>query len=815
VFITDGKPNAYGTSGTIESYNYPTESTKAYPPAEATAVAMKNSGTKLFLVAVESSESTQLEYDAMHQHMRKLAQAVYNDPTAYYTADETTLIRILAEIATEINKEYTYKNVTVSDGVTTGSVGTGVNGSVSNFSYTIAKYDENNEIIPETQATVTKNTDNTLTVNFPAIGTPGSDGYIPASTETIPGATCTDGNVQWAMGNHKLHDGYTYTVSFTVWPSQTAYDAITEIKNGTKTYADVIRDHPELADTLTSSGDYVTNKVNSATVSYESYVTVTVGGNTQEYKVGEGTVKMDNPDPEPLSTSTASIRKKWISNMVPGWSVNGEIYLGMERDNDPYWIDWRDPDTRIVVSSTGTEEHPAWTATRFIAPGILVSPTKAAEEGIDVSHLAQVTVDGANYYRLNSGHTYKFTEDKTKNFQLQEKEYHPMIVDGVMRNTTVSGNAYTLEDDDMSELVAINRMRGGINIYKVVKDSEGRVIAPDDPTFTDSFTMHAKITAPVGEVDKFDTTSVAGKTVVWYDIYDINGGVRTDYPERQNNTNYLEFNTTTRIAEGDLPPIKNGEFIRFTNIVTGSLYEVTEVGDNASGYEKTYTYEYIEYDDPINNVAQPRPAEPNPDHIVGQDRQNNVTVTNQMMNSDMVLIKTDEVFTPITSASDTAVFWLMRNTKLDGTGVWENAEADSGVAADGTVTVNSADGVTLTGLRDGLYKLQETKSPGGYIINDGTVYFRLMGGQIRFCQVEGSGTSATVTEIETPEGFSVVEKTNTTPVALKVANTPGEPLPHTGGNGKTIYTLGGLAVMASALVYGFGLRRRRERRFNE
>ena len=49
---------------------------------------------------------------------------------------------------------------------------------------------------------------------------------------------------------------------------------------------------------------------------------------------------------------------------------------------------------------------------------------------------------------------------------------------------------------------------------------------------------------------------------------------------------------------------------------------------------------------------------------------------------------------------------------------------------------------------------------------------------------------------------------------LTVYNDPGKTLPNTGGSGTLPYTLGGIAlIMASALMYGFRMRRR-ERRLN-
>jgi LPXTG-motif cell wall-anchored protein len=51
-------------------------------------------------------------------------------------------------------------------------------------------------------------------------------------------------------------------------------------------------------------------------------------------------------------------------------------------------------------------------------------------------------------------------------------------------------------------------------------------------------------------------------------------------------------------------------------------------------------------------------------------------------------------------------------------------------------------------------------------------------------------------------------------MAISLSNKPGAALPHTGGPGTFLYTLGGITrIMASALMYGFRMRRR-ERRLN-
>ena len=46
--------------------------------------------------------------------------------------------------------------------------------------------------------------------------------------------------VQWDLGSTILEDGVTYTLSFTVWPKQEAYDWVADLNNGIKTWTDVV-----------------------------------------------------------------------------------------------------------------------------------------------------------------------------------------------------------------------------------------------------------------------------------------------------------------------------------------------------------------------------------------------------------------------------------------------------------------------------------------------------------------------------------------------------------------------------------------------
>lgn len=97
-------------------------------------------------------------------------------------------------------------------------------------------------------------------------------------------------------------------------------------------------------------------------------------------------------------------------------------------------------------------------------------------------------------------------------------------------------------------------------------------------------------------------------------------------------------------------------------------------------------------------------------------------------------------------------------------------------------------------LPNGTYYLVETKVPDGYNAPATPVKFVVNTNGITVVE----GNAQTVTQ----DGV----------ITVKVQNSAGYELPKTGGAGTTLYTLGGLLLMAGAVMYGCAVRRKREGR---
>lgn len=136
------------------------------------------------------------------------------------------------------------------------------------------------------------------------------------------------------------------------------------------------------------------------------------------------------------------------------------------------------------------------------------------------------------------------------------------------------------------------------------------------------------------------------------------------------------------------------------------------------------------------------------------------------------------------------------------------AEHDGIPATKAPLNLGESGSVQLTGLPSGDYKLTETKAPDGYIVMTKDIYFTVnAGGSPAVAETDGHSEWT-----ELGVQFTTDHEGST----LTVPNTAGTALPNTGGHGTLPYRLAGLALMLMGAAYvlcGFGLRRRKERRY--
>lgn len=116
-------------------------------------------------------------------------------------------------------------------------------------------------------------------------------------------------------------------------------------------------------------------------------------------------------------------------------------------------------------------------------------------------------------------------------------------------------------------------------------------------------------------------------------------------------------------------------------------------------------------------------------------------------------------------------------------------------------------GTTNMNLAAGDYELTEISAPDGYVV---------LSNKIRFTVASDGTLSDPTNEEGSADSKLAVKETGISEGSkgtIVVKNTPGEQLPNAGGPGTLLYTLSGLVlILASALMYGFRMRRG-ERRF--
>lgn len=151
--------------------------------------------------------------------------------------------------------------------------------------------------------------------------------------------------------------------------------------------------------------------------------------------------------------------------------------------------------------------------------------------------------------------------------------------------------------------------------------------------------------------------------------------------------------------------------------------------------------------------------------------------------------KTDEAGNKLLGSS-----FLLR--RKNDQGIYVNV-TEYGLGEGGQIDLTNKTEMTFKGLINGIYRLTETNAPAGYIILTKEIYFSVADGAVKLTDKDGNP--------QTYSGVSLLDD-NTT---IAVKNTPGVPLPYTGGPGTTaLYLLG---IMLTGIA-GAGLVMRKRRR---
>ncbi len=423
IFLTDGEPNRRGTTA---STNAGTSTAISYALTQAQAITA-TANTSLYGVFCGSASG----YNNLNNMINNAGGVETINGT-----DSASIEAAFEGIAQTIVSNLGASGVSVDDGIPSlSSVSASVTGEAGGFQYYI---------------TPKGGTEQTWT--------------------DAPGATYSQENgVTWDLSSvGVLQDGYTYSLEFTVWPSQAAYDLIADLNNGKVKYEDLDQ---ATKDSITGSKETgYTMKTNT-----HLQTTYTYNGTTYTDPFDASAKAMDLP------TETITVEKLWHN------------YLDGRTDED---IDG----LQMVLSRDG-EEYLEFDVS---------SETSWKKDNIYIS-CGQIV----NGEVKETGHDYFVTEkaaetvDKTAYWEVDSPVYHPMVINGTATmlildeeaTAAVEGTTYKIGDkfytvaSEASTMTAVNERVSWLNLIKTVT---GEVADPDQ-----LFTFSVTINEPTAGADVF------------------------------------------------------------------------------------------------------------------------------------------------------------------------------------------------------------------------------------------------------------------------------------------------------------------------
>ena len=450
----------------------------------------------------------------------------------YYDGkDSAALNAAFADIIKDIQHKVTYGNVTIHDGVTGGVTSTNVNGTAGGFEYTVK--DKDGKVVST-----------------------WSDADPSGNTLKLKAASYENNNVTWNLGelgeddtkDYTLVDGYTYTVSFTVWPDQAAYDEAAALNNNPSGWDNVKQQGPV---TGADGKKYYTNGTDNANiVKYEDgtfgILTNTSAGvkyhfvNDGVTDIKEQKAGVTNPDPVRLTQTRIAVTKLWNDGLDTSHRPKSGVELKVSDGSN----------SQTVTLNEGNN----WSSNIYIAPALLTTEKRGSTDSqITVKYVnADGTTEDKTYYLLNPGHDYTVTENGSDyHFELRADVRKPMLIDGTLYSAVKnSDGTYEIKKDEAAVISATNDLRGGIDLKKTVTDNSADKSAPEDALF--AFKAVLK--------------DAAGNAIV-----------KVNPDDNNQNLWFSRGGKHGVIADGDYIVLNADEEFRFINVPTGVSYDFVEV----------------------------------------------------------------------------------------------------------------------------------------------------------------------------------------------------------------------------------------------
>ena len=643
IFITDGRPsdgysNSYTPARRINTYNTADHSYNSSTP-----------NTTLFGIYAYGLQEDYLD-DVVYYALNGSARSNVSDETDtagitnnYFRAGSTQALQdAIATIKQNIKNSLDYGGVSYEDGIATDTtnttLSTAVSGDLSGLTYTVSAGDSTVYTVTTSDGvkfniggTVYNSAKGTTTIDdtpyeyYYAVDASGDpltftvgEGDTARTYRYMMGlATMTNGNLDWDLtGIGGLVGGYTYTLSFTVWPVQGAYDMAADLNNGLATWDTSLDTYEDLTSTKGyekggaagypnivkyPNGTYAVLTNTSQEVTYYVVETETIDGVETTTYDGPYTTTPTAPSPMSLAGSTIDMVKEWQVSLSPkelqDWVDAGNtLTLRVTADNNKY-VDYIFPKDGMI---TDTDEagNVTWTQSAHIAPGMMVSKDKAEAAGIDVSKYDKVTMDGVEYYILGAGHDYTVEEigGSDLHFEFSTETYHPMLVDGVLKNILFSDDGAEVVDANLTELKATNKLKGGISIYKeVYKENMTTRIEDNTDVFAFKVTLWAEgengTKTPVYTTDdQFEN----GKPIsgsFGYRVYEPGEGDAVTTVQRDAiyaGTSPAQVTVGTEVTEM-IFTMQANQYCYIVNVPAGTKYTVEELQSDGGAYQHFYS----------------------------------------------------------------------------------------------------------------------------------------------------------------------------------------------------------------------------------